>query len=181
MRWLRHPEVALSVPVMRSIKATRLSFADLLLSKIQREAWRVTLTSQDCGADGAGRFVYLIETPSHRFTYIARAYAWDGKEKVGRRSDGALRDMFGALFVNDPSPERIEREFETFDLKDTPAMRTDADVIGWTPANRSARHFDEVLRCLRRGEQPRLDGPVQYLMRNGGFQSSGRNGSISYQ
>src|SRR3546814_2748352 len=88
--------------------------------------------------------------------------------------------MFGALFVNIASDQRIERDFDTFDVKAEGEMRTDADVIGWTPANRSSRHFDAVVDALSRGEQPAPELGIGYLMRNGGFQSSGRNGTISY-
>src|SRR5262249_48298128 len=75
----------------------------------------------------------------------------------------------------------IEREFATFDVRDVDRMRTDAAVLGWTPANRSARMFDAVVDALVRGEQPVLEPGAHYLLRNGGFQGSGRNGSISYQ
>src|SRR6202023_1126210 len=133
-----------------------------------------------CGAgEGDARLVYAIEARSHAFTYIARTYRWDGQEKIGRRSDGANRDMFGALFVGTPDAERIAREFATFDLRDADRMRTDAAVLGWTPANRSARSFDHVVDALAAGQQP-LPDKAGYLLRNGGFQGSGRNGSISY-
>lgn len=180
LRWLRPPEQALSVEVLSCVKASRLSFADMLLDRMTRESWAIRLVSRECDLDGAARFVYHIDAAGHAFTYIARAYAWDGKEKVGRRSDGANRDLFGALFHSRVDDARIAREFDSFDMKDLDAMRTDSDVIGWTPANRSSRFFDEVVDALVQGRQPQLKGDVQYLMRNGGFQSSGRNGSISY-
>lgn len=177
---LRDPDELMTVRTLSCMKASRLSFADMLVSRMVRQRWSITRLSGECDDDGAGRFVYRIDASNHSFTYIARAYPWDGKEKVGRRSDGALRDMFGALFVHLADEDRIEREFETFDMRDTDAMRTDADVIGWTPANRSGRHFDEVVNALAEGRQPDMNGDIQYLLRNGGFQSSGRNGSISY-
>ncbi|MCW2242345.1 hypothetical protein [Azospirillum canadense] len=179
--WLRPPDTVMSVETLRCMKASRLSFADLLLRRMINERWSIQRLSGECDEEGAGRFVYRIDANGHAFTYIARAYPWDGKEKVGRRSDGANRDMFGALFLGLADEARIAREFEVFDLRDVDAMRTDADVIGWTPANRSSRFFDEVVQALARGEQPELGQGAQYLMRNGGFQSSGRNGSISYQ
>ncbi|WP_416355835.1 hypothetical protein ACLNGM_17110 [Aureimonas phyllosphaerae] len=145
-----------------------------------KERWQIRRLHEECDDEGAARIIYRIEAEGHAFTYIARAYPWDGVEKVGRRSDGASRDMFGALFVRVASPERIAAEFETFDAKtEGLAMRTDADVIGWTPANRSSRHFDAAVDALARGEQPTGEC-LNYLMRNGGFQSSGRNGSVSF-
>ncbi|APH71663.1 hypothetical protein [Aquibium oceanicum] len=177
--WMRPADQLMRVETLRRFKASRLSFADMLLRKVVRERWQIRLLSQECQDDGAAKFVYRIDAGRHSFTYIARAYAWDGVEKVGRRSDGANRDMFGALFVGVASDERIAREFATFDKKSEGQMRTDADVIGWTPANRSSRHFDSVVDALARGEQPEGDA-LGYIMRNGGFQSSGRNGTVSY-
>ncbi len=178
---MRPADQVMRVDTLKNFKATRLSFADLIVRKIVDEGWRITLVSEECDHDGAGKFVYLVETPGHALTYVARAYPWDGMEKVGRRADGANRDMFGALFVNVVDADRIAREFAAFDVKAEGAMRTDADVIGWTPANRSSRHFDAVVDALADGRQPDTGPGMGYLMRNGGFQASGRNGSISYQ
>lgn len=177
--WMRPADQVMRVETLRRFKASRLSFADMLMRKVARERWRIRLVSQECDHEGAAKFVYRIDAGKHAFTYIARAYPWDGVEKVGRRSDGAQRDMFGALFINLATETRIAREFATFDVKSEGQMRTDADVIGWTPANRSSRHFDAVVDALAGGEQPDAEA-LGYLMRNGGFQSSGRNGTVSY-
>lgn len=178
--WMRPPEALMKVEALKCFKASRLSFADRLCRKMIREGWRIDLVRSECEDDGAAKFVYRIDAGGHAMTYIARAYPWDGVEKVGRRSDGANRDMFGALFVDLANDERIAREFATFDIKSEGWMRTDADVIGWTPANRSSRHFDTVVDCLADARQPEDALTYGYLMRNGGFQSSGRNGSISF-
>jgi hypothetical protein len=179
-QWMRPAETLMRVENLRCFKASRVSFADMLLRRIVRGRWQIRMVSGQCGDDGAARFVYRIDAEGHAFTYIARAYPWDGIEKVGRRSDGANRDMFGALFVNLASDQRIQREFDTFDIKSEGEMRTDSDVIGWTPANRSSRHFDAVVDALASGKQPAPELGIGYLMRNGGFQSSGRNGTVSY-
>ncbi len=181
-RWLRKPSQIMSAPALSCIKASRVSFAQVLARHMVAEKWRVRLRTAQCDATGDGRFVYVIETPSCAFTYIARTYAWDGQEKVGRRADGANRDMFGALFVGTPDDARIAREFTTFDLRDIDRMRTDSAVLGWTPANRSVKSFDHFVDALTAGRQPCLTqvGGASYLLRNGGFQGSGRNGSRSY-
>jgi hypothetical protein len=177
--WLRDPNAIMTAPALGNMKASRVSFTYVLARQMIEERWSIRLVSQSCDGEGDGRFVYAIEARGHAFTYIARTYRWDGQEKIGRRSDGANRDMFGALFVGTPDAERIAREFETFELRDADRMRTDAAVLGWTPANRSARSFDHVVDALAAGQQPLPDG-AGYLLRNGGFQGSGRNGSISY-
>lgn len=181
--YMRPAEQIMTAPVMGSMKASRVSFAYVLARRMIEERWRITLVSCECDANGQGRLEYRINANGTEFTYIARAYEWDGKEKVGRRSDGANRDMFGALFLGVPCAERIEQEFATFDLKNVETMRTDSAVLGWTPANRSARIFDHVVEALAAGHQPEpglIGSASAYLLRNGGFQGSGRNGSISY-
>lgn len=175
---MRSADDLMRVESLKSFKASRLSFADMFVRRMVERDWQIVPVSGEVDDEGAGKFVYVIEAEGRSMTYIARAYAWDGVEKVGRRSDGALRDMFGALFVGKASDARIEREFATFDVKSEGNMRTTADVIGWTPANRSSRHFDAVVDALSAGKQPEID--LAYLMRNGGFQSSGRNGSVSF-
>ncbi|WP_397543228.1 hypothetical protein [Roseovarius salis] len=175
---MRPADELMRVDSLKCFKASRLSFADMFSRRMVERNWRIRLVRGEVDDDGAGKFVYDIEAEGRRMTYIARAYPWDGIEKVGRRADGALRDMFGALFVGEASEERIEREFATFDVKSEGEMRTTAEVIGWTPANRSSRHFDAVVDALAAGEQPEVG--LAYLMRNGGFQSSGRNGSVSF-
>jgi hypothetical protein len=180
---LRPVDDVMRAPAMGSVKASRVSFAYVLARRMIEERWRITLESCECDVNGQGRLQYRIEARGVEFFYIARAYEWDGTEKVGRRSDGANRDMFGALFLGVPSPERIEREFATFDLRNVDVMRTDSMVLGWTPANRSARIFDHVVEALAAGHQPEpglIGSASGYLLRNGGFQGSGRNGSISY-
>jgi len=182
--YMRPAESIMQGPLMGAMKASRVSFAYVLARRMIDERWRISLETCEADANGQGRLVYRISARGIDFTYIARAYEWDGKEKVGRRSDGANRDMFGALFVGTPDAARIEREFATFDLKNVETMRTDAMALGWTPANRSARIFDHVVDALVAGHQPEpglIGSASAYLLRNGGFQGSGRNGSISYQ
>jgi hypothetical protein len=184
LSYMRPAELIMRGPLMGAMKASRVSFAYVLARHMIDERWQIELESSEADATGQGRFVYRIRARGVDFTYIARAYEWDGKEKVGRRSDGANRDMFGALFVGTPDAARIEREFDTFDLKNVDTMRTDAMVLGWTPANRSARIFDHVVDALAAGHQPEsglIGSASAYLLRNGGFQGSGRNGSISFQ
>lgn len=175
---MRPADELMRVETLKCFKASRVSFADMFCRRMIDNRWRIALRSGEVDDEAAGKFVYDIEAEGRRMTYIARAYPWDGIEKVGRRADGAMRDMFGALFVGAAGPERIEREFATFDMRAEGDMRTTADVIGWTPANRSSRHFDAVADALAEGRQP--EESFSYLMRNGGFQSSGRNGSVSF-
>jgi hypothetical protein len=148
------------------------------------QRWRIRRESFTCDSEGDGHGVYAIEIGSHRLTYVMRAFRWDGVEKVGRRSDGALRDMFGAIFLGVPDQARIDREIATFNLRDADRMRTDSSVTGWTPGSRSARFFDHVVDSLAAGRQPDtaiIGQGAGYLLRNGGYLGSGRNGTLSYE
>ena len=115
------------------------------------QRWRIRNEEFHCDAEGDGYGIYAIDIGSHRLTYVMRAFRWDGVEKVGRRSDGAIRDMFGAIFLGVPDRERINREIATFNLRDADRMRTDSSVNGWTPGSRSARFFDHVVDALAAG------------------------------
>jgi hypothetical protein len=182
LRKLRDPDRLMTGPRLGSMKATRLSFANVLGRHMIAERWTISQERFSCDAEGDGYAVYRIDANGHPLTYIARTYAWDGIEKAGRRSDGAKRDMFGAIFLGNPDAKRIAEEFATFDLRDAAAMRTRSDVTGWTPANRSVRYFDHVVDALvdRRQPDPALLGSgTGYILRNGGYLGSGRNGSLT--
>lgn len=179
---LRDPDELITGPRLCAMKATRLSFANILARHMISQRWTIRRERFSCDVEGDGQGIYRIVANGHALTYIARTYAWDGIEKVGRRSDGAKRDMFGAIFVGTPSAERIAEEFATFDLRDAAAMRTRSDVTGWTPANRSVRYFDHVVDSLAAGKQPDpavLGSGTGYVLRNGGYLGSGRQGSLS--
>src|SRR5436190_764595 len=139
VRWLRQPDACMTAPRLSAIKSSRLSFAPLLARRIIQERWSIKRERFLCDEEGEGHGVYTIHAGAHVLTYVVRSYRWDGIEKVGRRSDGAKRDMFGAIFLGAPDETRIARELATFDLRDADRMRTGADVTGWTPASRSAR------------------------------------------
>ena len=179
---LRPPDELMTAPRLGAMKATRLSFANVLARRMIEERWTIRRERFSCDAEGDGYGVYRIDAGGHRLTYIARCYRWDGIEKVGRRSDGAGRDMFGAIFLGTPDEARIAEEFAVFNLRDIARMRTRSDVTGWTPANRSVRYFDHVVDALAAGRQPDpsfLGSGTGYILRNGGYSGSGRQGSLS--
>jgi hypothetical protein len=161
------------------------------------ERWQIKLDHFDCLPDGSGRGRYTIQIGNRIMTYCVRCFPWNGHEKVGRRADGLNRDMFSVLFYGSPSEERIQRELDLFENKDAPLgerdsvfglrdvdrLRTNADVIGYIPANRSPTGFENVVAPLERGVQPDVDVLYQnsgYILRNAGFLGSGRNGTRSF-
>lgn len=181
---LRPPDACLTPAAMSAVKSSRVSFARVLARHMIRDRWSIRLVSAECDAEGDGRFRYAICIGAYRLTYVARAFRWDGVEKGGRRSDGAARDLLGAIFLGEPSDARIEREVRTLESRDIDTMRTDSDVAGWTPASRSARSFDHAVDALVAGRQPDLAVLARgagYLLRNGGFLGSGRHGTLSYE
>ena len=182
--WMRPADQCMTPAALSAMKSTRTSFARVLARHMIRDRWRVTPREFTCDAEGGGRAIYDIAIGPHRMTYIARIFRWDGVEKVGRRSDGAYRDMLGAVFTGTPDQQRIEEEFAMLDSRDAETMRTRGDVAGWTPANRSARFFDHVVDRLTAGQQPDpavIGHGAGYLLRNGGYLGSGRYGTMSVE
>lgn len=179
---LRPADEIMTAPRLSAMKATGVSFANLLARRMISERWTMRRERFTCDEQGDGYGVYRIDAGGYPLTYIARCFRWDGVEKVGRRSDGAGRDMFGAIFIGTPDNDRIEEEFAVFNMRDAARMRTRSDVTGWTPANRSARYFDHVVDALVAGRQPDpafLGSGTGYILRNGGYLGSGRQGSLS--
>lgn len=174
------PASSLTAPRLSAMKATRVSFASQLVHLMVKERWSITREHFACDALGDGHGIYRIDANGHSLTYVVRCYPWDGVEKVGRRSDGAKRDMFGAIFLGTPDKARVAEELAAFDVQDIDRMRTRSDVTGWTPASRSARAFDYVVDSLVAGRQPEpaLIGGG-YILRNGGYLGNGRQGSLS--
>lgn len=182
--WMRPEEVCMTPAALNAMKSTRVSFARVLARHMIRDRWRIQARSFTCDAEGAARGIYDITMGDFRMTYIARLFRWDGVEKVGRRSDGAYRDMLGAIFLGQPSDARIEAEFAMLETRDADNMRTNGDVVGWTPANRSVRFFDHVVDSLAAGRQPDpsvIGSGAGYLLRNGGYLGSGRYGTMSVE
>jgi hypothetical protein len=179
---LRKPEDIMTAPRLAAMKSTRLSFAQLLARRMITERWTLERRWFTCDEEGDGRAFYVVQAGDFVLSYLVRCFRWDGVEKVGRRSDGARRDIMGAIFMGIPDEARIAREFVFLEKTEVDDMRTEADVTGWTPASRSARFFDHVVDSLVAGRQPdsRLLGSGSgYLLRNGGYLGSGRQGSAS--
>ena len=183
-RWMRGPDECMTPLALGAVKASRTSFTRVLARHMIAERWQIKREFFRCDGEGDGVARYAISINDHRFTYVVRTFGWDGVEKVGRRADGAYRDMYSAIFAGVPDEQRIARELATFDSRDAATMRTDAMVTGWAPANRSVRHFDHVVEALASGRQPdptTIGDGGGYVMRNGGYNGSGRNGTLSYE
>lgn len=179
---LREPDEIMTAPRLGAMKFTRLSFAQLLARRMIEQRWTIECQWFKCDAEGDARAFYIVHAGEFVLSYLVRGFRWDGIEKVGRRSDGVRRDMFGAIFLGIPDEDRRAQEFAALEKDDVDSMRTTADVTGWTPASRSARFFDHVVDNLVAGRQPDLtavgDGN-NYLLRNGGYLGNGRHGSLS--
>ena len=181
---LRPADTCMSPAAMGSTKASRISFARVLARRMINERWRIEREFFRCDGDGDGQARYRIDINGRRLTYVVRSFGWDGVEKVGRRADGAYRDLYSAIFDGAPSDERIGQEINTFNTRDASSMRTDAMVTGWAPGNRSVRYFDHVVDALTAGRQPDIAFIGEgggYVLRNGGYNGSGRNATLSYE
>ena len=115
---LRPADELMTAPRLGAMKATRLSFANVLARRMIEQRWTIRRDRFSCDAEGDGYGVYRIDAAGHRLSYITRRYRLHGIDKVGRRSDGAGRDMFRAIFLGTPDETRIAEEFAVFNLRD---------------------------------------------------------------
>ncbi len=167
--------------IMRSFKATGLSFARSLVARMLRERWSIDRSYGEVAADGAGLLVYRIDAGGHCMTFAVICQGLDQVERTGRIKDNDL-DFHAVLFDGDMPLDRIRREAGEQVAKVWKG-RTDNTALGWTFANRSNRSFEQVVQSLADGHQPDLAtvaGGGAYLLRNAGFYGNGRHGTRSW-
>lgn len=194
---LRPASACMTPQALSAVKSSRMSLIRLLTDRMIAERWSIDLVYFNAEPDGSGRARYAIRAGGQTMTYIVRCFPWSGAEKVGRRSDGLNRDMFSVLFFGTPDEDRIRREFdlieakdeplgrtdEIFGLRDVDRLRTDCEVVGIIPANRSSSGFEAFVEPLARGKQPDsgyIYRNAGYILRNAGFLGNGRNGTRTF-
>src|SRR5215470_8262144 len=60
-----------------AMKATRLSFANVLARRMIEERWAIRRERLTCDEEGDGYGVYRIDAGGYPLTYIARCFRWD--------------------------------------------------------------------------------------------------------
>ncbi len=166
---------------LRAMKATRLSFARNLISRMARERWRIELRHMEMNRIGVGRFIYGIDANGYQLHFGMLAFAPQEVEWPGRIADAGF-DFLGAILDGPVDAPRMWRELD--ELRDRMwSGRTDNRCYGWTAINRSNRFFDHTVESLAAGKQPDLDFLAAgggYIVRNAGWHGNGRFGSRSW-
>ena len=178
---LRPETVVMRPESLRAIKATRLSFARNLISRMARERWRIELRHMEMDRNGVGRFIYGIEANGHQLHFGMLAFAPQEVEWPGRIADAGF-DFLGAVLDGPVDAPRMWRELDELNGKMW-SGRTDNQCYGWTAINRSNRFFDHTVERLAEGKQPDLDFLATgggYIVRNAGWHGNGRFGTRSW-
>ncbi len=177
------PEEEVTTPeAMRSIKATRVSFARTLLDRMTTEKWKISLKTADVGEDGAGLLVYEIEANLNKMQFGVKSMQSEGIDRVGRLADMQY-DFYAVLCEGDVSDVAIQNDLDGLRASLWSA-RTDNRTIGFTVANRSVSNFAHIVASLAQEKQP---DPVQlmsnggYIIRNAGWYGNGRHGTRSWK
>jgi len=92
---LRPETVVMQPESLRAIKATRLSFARNLISRMARERWRIELRHMEMDRTGVGRFIYGIDANGHQLHFGMLAFAPREFEWPGRIADAGFDFLAG--------------------------------------------------------------------------------------
>jgi hypothetical protein len=164
---------------LSALKQTRLSFARLLMDKMVEEEWEIAVERSDLDANGVGRLVYRIETPSRRLSFGVFSHDPDGENTDRIVADNW--DMWGFLCEGRATPSLMDDQFE--ELPEVREGRATPEIVIWTRANRSSRFFGHVVDSLAAGHQPDVEFCAQggYLMRSSGYYGNGLNGTKDFR
>ncbi|MFB6184648.1 MAG: hypothetical protein ABEI96_08855 [Haloarculaceae archaeon] len=176
---LRDPSELMQTDRLLALKQTRLSFARLLMDRMMREQWRITIRRGRIDENGVGRLVYEIETPSKLLSFGVFSHAADEDENTDRII-ATNWDMWGFLCEGEATPELMDYQYEQ--LPEVREGRATSDVLILTRANRSSRFFGHVVESLEAGHQPDVEflSKGGYLMRSSGYYGNGLNGTKEF-
>jgi hypothetical protein len=178
---LRPEDAVMRPEVLRTIKATRFSFARSLVERMSREKWRIALSHIDVDTSGAGYLIYTIDIGSRQMLFGVKSFPPQEVEYAGRIADPGF-DFLGAIVAGPADRARVIRELDEF-ATNMWMGRTDNSSYGWTAANRSNRFFDHTVDCLAAGKQPDVEYLASgggYIIRNAGWHGNGRFGTRSW-
>ncbi len=167
----------MSIEALGATKPHRLSFARLLVRRMQAERWKITLRVIDVNDQGVGRLVYDIEANEYLLHFVIRSDDVPEELRTGRLSESRFDGM--AILCHGPLDwERIDAEMR--EIQKRSAGRGSHQSLGWTLCSRSSRSFAHVVDQLAAGQQPDIDvllDGASYLLRNNGYYGNGRHGT----
>lgn len=178
---LRPEDAVMRPELLRTIKATRFSFARSLVTRMTEQKWCIELTYINVDQVGAGRLIYTIHAEGRRFFFGVMSFPPQKVEYAGRIADGGF-DFLGAIMDGPADHARMMKELDELS-SNLWSGRTDNSSYGWTQANRSNRFFDHTVEGLANGRQPDIDYLASgggYIIRNAGWFGNGRFGTRSW-
>lgn len=180
--YVRSPKTVMSAETMHGMSASRLSFAQTLVTKMAEQRWQITLQQCEIAEDSTGYMAYDIRVGDTQMSFGVFVYdpLPPGKVRLFRENQV---EFLGILLEGPIDEERFRAEKAQFDAE-VWRGRTNSDVLGWTIAGRGTRMFDRVVDALVAGEQPSIedvDANGGYILRNGGYYGNGRMGSRSWR
>lgn len=176
---IRPPEILMTPERLGALQPNRLSASRLLMTKMIRERWSITLAELEIDEHAAGTGRYVIDAGGSRFEFVV----FSSRPSLEGRTDriiGQHWDMMGALLEGTVDEARLARTRE--ELPKLYGGRAADGTLIWCRANRSMRLFDLAIEELAAGRQPPVDvlGTVCYLMRNIGLDGNGTFGTRSF-
>ena len=177
---MRPASVVMSLARAGAAFPNALSFARILVRKMQRGRWRIETVRLELDADGRGEALYRITAGGRSFHFLALSNVFAADEKVDR-SFGINWDVSAALCQGDWTAEREMALRE--EIPKQYAGRYEGDVLCFCRGNRSERIFEHVVGRLAAGRQPdpALLATVGYLLRSTAFAGNGLFGMRPYE
>ncbi|MGA8259750.1 MAG: hypothetical protein WB783_05995 [Arenicellales bacterium] len=172
---LRPADEVMRLARMGSAFPTRLSFMRILIRRMHRERWAVSVRERRLDEHGFGHAVYEAAGPERVYSLVAFSNDLD----PSRRTDRVIADAWDTtftLFDGRPTPADIERLRANTPKQE--AGRFGPGDLVLCRANKSVRLFEHVRDSLARGVQPDdgMLGRIGYLMRTTAVYGNGKFG-----
>ncbi|MBN36519.1 MAG: hypothetical protein CMM46_17415 [Rhodospirillaceae bacterium] len=172
----RSPSEVMRLDRLGSFHATRLSFMQTLLRRVEREDWRFERRLWEIDENGLGRAVYTVYGPERDYSLVA--FAHDLPDDM--RSDRVIATAWDATFsLFDGIPDEADLQRLEANVPKQEAGRVSDNELSLSRANRSVRLFNHVVESLASGQQPdreRVES-TGYLMRTTAVYGSGKFGA----
>ncbi len=158
---------------------SRLSFSRVLLRRMYKEKWKITLTSINIDKQGFGNTIYEIKTPKEHYSFIVFSNFIPDNER-NDRCIATQWDITTALIYGEISKTDINHL-----TKNVPRQekgRFDCRCLSLSRANRSSRSFDYLIDKLSQGNQPDAEKLIEvgYLHRISAVYGSGKFGMADW-
>ncbi len=177
---LRPPATVLQPERIGAAWPTSLSFAQLMLNRIQAGSWQIKLSQNRLDDNGVGEVLYTIDSGDQVFYFVIFSQQLSPEERTDRViADGW--DAAAALCEGELTPERLAELRRNVPRQEY--GRADPHTLVWTRGNRSSRFFDYVVDQLAAGEQPDPSVLAKggYIFRSTAYYGNTKFGLKSYR